>query len=218
MTHSSFPGLWERPTAAPYTGRFVTLTPLDAEEDAPELYAVSHESPERERIWRYMWHGPFADEATFREYLTTREGKDEPVFFTVHSRELNKRVGQISILNIVPEAGRAELGHIWYAPEVQKTKTNTECVYLLLRHLFDDLGYRRAEWKCNDANAESKRAALRLGFQYEGLFRQHMVIKGKNRDTAWFSILDSEWPILRATMERYLTEEGLSLTELNRNG
>ena len=148
-------------------------------------------------------------------YLAEREGKAEPLFFTAHSRELGRRIGQISILNIVPEAGRAELGHIWYAPEAQKTKINTECAYLLLRHLFDDLGYRRAEWKCDNANAESKRAALRLGFQYEGLFRQHMVIKGKNRDTAWFAIIDSDWPALRANMERYLADDGVSLTQMN---
>ncbi len=124
--------------------------------------------------------------------------------------------GMISILNIEPLHGRAELGHIWYSPSMQRTKVNTESVYLLLRHLFDDLKYRRAEWKCNNANAASKRAAMRLGFQYEGLFRQHQVVKDENRDTAWFSMLDSEWPRRKANLERWLYEDdSVSLSQLN---
>jgi RimJ/RimL family protein N-acetyltransferase len=218
MIHTPFPPSWERPRADSYKGNFATLTPLNADTDVPELYACSHLSPERERIWKYMTAGPFENQEAFHAYCASREGKEESIFFTVHSHALQRRIGQIALLNIVPEAGRAELGHIWYAPEAQKTKINTECVYLLLRHLFDDLGYRRAEWKCNNENAESKRAAERLGFRYEGLFRQHMVIRGENRDTAWFSLLDSEWQERRQNFERYLSGDNISLTELNRNG
>jgi RimJ/RimL family protein N-acetyltransferase len=109
------------------------------------------------------------------------------------------------------------LGHIWYSPLAQKTMVNTETTFLLLRYLFDELGYRRVEWKCDNANAESKRAARRMGFRPESVFRKHMIVKGKNRDTAWFALIDDDWPAIRANFEAYLSTPGLSLTELNRS-
>lgn len=208
------PEFWERPQRRVFEGQFVVMKPLEPARDAAPLFAASHSEAEKEKLWRYMTYGPFAEVNAYRAWMETVASGGDPLFFTVHQNE--KACGVISILNIDPLHGRAELGHIWYAPFVQRTKVNTESVYLLLCHLFDDLGYRRAEWKCNDANQASKRAALRLGFQYEGLFRQHMVIKGQNRDTAWFSMLDNEWPRRKAHLERWLYEDNSpSLSQLN---
>jgi RimJ/RimL family protein N-acetyltransferase len=199
-----------------FEGEHVTLARVAPDADAAALYAVSHGAPEVERLWAYMPYGPFAGEAAMHAWLASIEGSRDPVFYTVTSHAHGRKVGMISILNIVPEMGRAELGHIWYGPLAQKSAVNTEATFLLARHLFDDLGYRRVEWKCDDRNAESKRAALRMGFQPEGVFRKHMIVKGENRDTAWFAIIDDDWPALRANFETYLATPGLSLTELNR--
>ena len=128
------------------------------------------------------------------------------------------RLGMVCFLNIDARMRHLELASIWYAPFVQRSNVNTESIYLLLRHAFDDLGYRRVEWKCDSLNARSRKAALRLGFEFEGIFRQHMVVKGRNRDTSWYAMLDGDWPAIRRNMERWLyaNEDGqLSLTALN---
>ena len=125
-------------------------------------------------------------------------------------------MGMISVMRITSAHGVAELGHIWYGLAAQRSPVNTESVFLLLRHLFDDLGYRRVEWKCDAENVRSRAAALRLGFRFEGIFRQHMVVKGLNRDTAWFAMLDTDWPARKANFERWLADGGrTSLSELN---
>ena len=209
-----FPESWPRPQWRDFEGQFVTLMPLNATRDVSALYEVSHGTPEVKNLWRYLPYGPFENVNAYGEWLEKNALCDDPLFFTVHQNA--QACGVISILNIEAQHGRAELGHIWYAPTVQRTKVNTESVYLLLRHLFDDLKYRRAEWKCNNANEASKGAALRLGFQYEGLFRQHQIVKGENRDTAWFSMLDSEWPQRKANFEKWLYEDdSVSLSQLN---
>lgn len=211
-----FPAAWPVPPRQPHAGRHVRLTPLQADEDAAELYQASHESPAAREIWRYLTHGPYADEAGFHAWLHKAQAGADPLFFTVSTQPTERRVGMISILRITPAHGAAELGHIWYGLAAQRTPVNTESVFLLLRHLFDDLGYRRVEWKCNAENARSRAAALRLGFQYEGLFRQHMVVKGQNRDTAWFALLDTDWPARKAGFERWLADDGrTSLSTLN---
>ena len=235
-TAGQFPATWPVPPHRAHEGRHVRLTPLRAEEDAAELYQAGHEPPEAREIWRYLPYGPFANEAEFREWLRGLQEGTDPIFFTVRAGDLQspsgdaggrggdskspapgRPVGMISILRIAPAHGTAELGHIWYGLAAQRTPVNTESVFLLLRHLFDDLGYRRVEWKCNTENARSRAAALRLGFQFEGLFRQHMVVKGRNRDTAWFSMLDADWPARKANFERWLADGGRSsLSELNR--
>lgn len=231
-----FPAAWPVPPRQTHEGRHVRLKPLRADEDAAELYQASHESPEAREIWRYLPYGPFASEADFREWLRGLQEGADPLFFTVRAGDLQspfggadgrsgdckspapeRRVGMISIMRITPKHGTAELGHIWYGLAAQRTPVNTESVFLLLRHVFDDLGYRRVEWKCNSENARSHAAALRLGFQLEGLFRQHMVVKGRSRDTAWFAMLDTDWPARKANFERWLADEGrTSLSELNR--
>lgn len=209
-------GHWERPTASGFEGQHVAVSRVDPAADVGDLYAVSHGTPEFEALWNYLPYGPFVDQEAMRQWLASIVASEDPRFYSVTSRARQQRVGMVSIMNIVPEMGRAELGHIWYSPLVQKSVVNTEVTYLLLRYLFDDLGYRRVEWKCDNRNEASKNAALRLGFQYEGLFRQHMVVKGQNRDTAWFAIIDAEWPAIRANFETYLATPGLSLARLNR--
>ena len=201
-----------------YEGRFVNLHPVDPEKDAAELYRSSHGSPDNNRLWTYMAYGPFADEATMQQWLQGCKASADPLFLTVGSKELNQRVGVVSFLNIVSAMRSLEVGNIWYAPIVQHTKVNTEAIYLMLCEAFDVLNYRRVEWKCDALNARSRKAALRLGFSFEGIFRQHYIIKGRNRDTAWFAMLDRDWPKVERNMQRWLYSgaEGLSLTELNR--
>ena len=191
-------------------GRTVSLLPLDPERDAPALYRASHGTPERERVWTYMPRGPFDGESALGDWYRSMAEPGDPLFYTVVDSANEAPIGIVSLLSIEPVHGSIEIGHIWYAPERQRTSANTEACYLLLREAFDRLGYRHMEWKCHGLNARSRAAALRLGFRYEGLFRQHYIVKGRNRDTAWFSILDSEWPAIRAAMERWLAWDDAS--------
>lgn len=210
-----FPDCWPSPQRRVFEGQFVSLAPLDAARDAAELFAITHGSPDIEALWDYLPYGPFASANAMRDWLLSMQKSDDPLFFTVFDQK-KRSVGNLSLMSVAPGHGRAEIGHVWYAPIVQRTKVNTESVFLLLSYLFDELGYRRAEWKCNNRNEASKKAALRLGFQYEGLFRQHLVVKGENRDTAWFSMLDNEWPRYRANFRRWLYEDDSpSLSQLN---
>ncbi|MEQ2007914.1 MAG: GNAT family protein [Limisphaerales bacterium] len=224
-----FPATWPVPPRQVHEGRYVRLTPLRADVDSAELYRAGHEPAEAEEIWRYLPYGPFASEADFRDWLRSVQDGADPLFFTVRAGDLQspsegppgksgdykrpapgRRLGMISIMRITPAHGVAELGHIWYGLAAQRTPVNTESVFLLLRHLFDDLCYRRVEWKCNSENSRSRAAALRLGFQFEGIFRQHMVVKGRNRDTAWFAMLDTDWPARKANFEKSLAGAGRS--------
>lgn len=204
------------PTRHALSGRFVTLLPLDPARDAAGLYAISHGTELRERLWTYLPYGPFADQTALRDWLDVQAQSLDPLFFTVMDNARQQPLGMVSFLSIVPAMRRLELGHLWYGPDAQRTRANTESIYLMLRESFA-LGYRRVEWKCNALNDRSRAAALRLGFRYEGLFRQHMIVKGQNRDTAWFAMLDHEWPAVQTNMERWLyaNEAGLSLTQLN---
>ena len=208
---------WSPPQRIERRGQFVALTPLDAAADLAELYQASHDPVEYQSVWTYLPNGPYADSVAMQTVLQRFQHAPEFVFFTATSLELQRKIGQIAIMSIDANHGRAELGHIWYSPLVQRSKINTEATYLLLAYLFDDLGYRRVEWKCNNENIPSRTTAQRMGFVYEGLFRQHMLVKGRNRDTAWFAMLDHEWPQRKANFERFLySGEAVSLTELNR--
>lgn len=206
---------WERPSLSGLQGQHVSLSRVDPDADIADLYELSHRTDEFKALWTYMFNGPFADQQTMYKWLSAVKDSQDPLFFTVYSHALQRKVGLFSLLNIVLEMGRLEFGNIWYSPVAQRTRVNTEVTYLFLRYALDELGYRRIEWKCDNRNESSKRAALRMGFKYEGLFRKHMVVKGQNRDTAWFSIIDEEWPALRANFERYLSSGDLSLTQLN---
>ena len=196
-----------RPERAPLVGAEVRLEPVYVAAHAESLYRLSHGGPEDAALWTYLPYGPFADQGAFEGWLAERAASTDPLFFAVINRQSGQASGMASYLNIVPAMGCIEIGHIWFAPRLQRTRAATEAIFLMMRHAFDDLGYRRLEWKCNALNQASMRAARRFGFTYEGIFRQHMVVKGRNRDTAWFSLLDREWPAVRAAFERWLAPD-----------
>ncbi len=190
-----------RPTRAAIEGDLVRLEPVDVERHESDLYAAQAEAPE---IWEYLPDGPFADAGDFHRWLAGRAASDDPLFYAIVDRASARALGMASYLRITPEHGVIEVGYIWYSPALQRTRMATEAMYVMARRVFDELGYRRYEWKCNALNAPSRRAAMRLGFTYEGVFRQHMVVKDRNRDTAWYSMLDSEWPAAKAAFEAWL--------------
>ena len=194
-----------RPERRPLTAVRFELQPLDPDRDADDLYRVGHEGPGADMLWTYMPYGPFDDRDAVHAWLTRCAASDDPLFFAVVERDTGRRVGMCSFLSIVPEMQRIEIGHIWYAPPLHGSGISVEVAWMLLSEAFERLGYRRVEWKCNALNERSRRAALKLGFVFEGVFRQHMIVKGRNRDSAWFSMLDRDWPAARAALERRLS-------------
>jgi RimJ/RimL family protein N-acetyltransferase len=201
------PSGWERPHRRELEGRLVRLEPLSRERHAADLFEASHRDEAARRVWTYLFQGPFPDLAAYEGWLTAAEVSEDPLFLAIVDRADGRAKGQASLMRITPEMGVIEVGNIWYAPEIQRTAQATEAMLVLFAHVFDGLGYRRLEWKCNALNAPSRRAAERLGFAYEGAFRQHMVVKGRNRDTAWYAMLDREWPGVRAALEAWLEPE-----------
>jgi RimJ/RimL family protein N-acetyltransferase len=155
-------------------------------------------------LWLYLFEGPFPDRAAFDAHLRRMAASEDPLFFAILDRASGPAVGYAAYMRIEPVHRVIEVGSILYTPQLQQTALATEAMYLMARHVFEDLRYRRYEWKCNALNAPSRRAALRFGFTFEGIFRQHMIVKGRNRDTAWFSMLDSEWPARKESFERWL--------------
>jgi len=218
------PGLY--PARVPLDGRYARVEPLHPIDHAQELWDASHDAPTdvTDRIWDYLPYGPFPSFDAFRAWLRTCSASADPTFFAIRDGRTGKAAGMASYLNIRPSDGVIEIGHIWLAPSLQRSREATEALYLMIRHAFDDLGYRRVEWKCNALNEPSRRAAARLGFAYEGTFYRHVIVKGRNRDTAWFSILAEEWPPIRANFEAWLAPENFdadgrqiqSLGEMNR--
>jgi RimJ/RimL family protein N-acetyltransferase len=209
-----------RPERKTLRGRFVLLRPLDADGDAEALFAVSHPPAGNPAIWTYLPFGPYSDVDAMRADLLEKQRSDDPLFFTVIPVEAGSPSGVVSYPRIVPEFGVIEIGHIWFGTPMQRTAAATEAIYLLARHVFDDLGYRRLEWKCDALNSASRRAAERFGFTFEGVFRKHLVAKGRNRDSAWYAMLDDEWPSVRAGFERWLDpgnfdDEGIQRTSLS---
>ncbi len=195
------------PGRQPLEGAYARLEPVEVAAHAASLYGGSHTRPEDAALWTYLAYGPFPDQGAFTAWLEERARSTDPLFFAVVDPESGKASGMASYLNIVPAMGCIEIGHIWFTAPLQRTRAASEAIFLMMRHVFDDLGYRRLEWKCNALNEASMRAARRFGFTYEGTFRQHMVVKGRNRDTAWFSLLDREWPAVRAAFERWLATD-----------
>jgi len=192
------------PQRREHHGRYVVLRPLEPARDAEPLYAHSHAPTGDPSIWTYLFEGPHESVEVYREELEGKAASDDPLFFVVTTPEDERPLGMISYLSVVPEHGLIELGHIWFSGELQRTPAATEAVYLLAKHAFEELGYRRLEWKCNALNAPSRNAALRFGFEFEGIFKQHRVVKGHNRDTAWFAITDKRWPAVNAAFETWL--------------
>jgi RimJ/RimL family protein N-acetyltransferase len=190
-----------RPRRAVLNGLRVRLEPLDRERHGGELLAAAEGD---RHLWDYLPYGPFADADAFGEHLERQASSDDPLFYAVVDAASGRAAGVVSFLRIEPAHGCIEIGHIWFGVALQRTAAATETIQLLARHAFDDLGYRRLEWKCDAANARSRRAAERFGFGFEGIFRQHMIVKGRNRDTAWYAILDGEWPAVSAGFEAWL--------------
>jgi RimJ/RimL family protein N-acetyltransferase len=189
------------PLRQPMRGRTVTLEPLDASKHAAPLWKAVMG---RDAVWQWLSEGPFAAEADFTADVGRKQAASDRVYFAIVPATTGKAAGYASYLRMEPTHGVIEVGNILYSPALQRTTAATEAMYLMARHVFEDLGYRRYEWKCNAENAPSRRAAQRFGFTFESIFRQHMVIKGRNRDTAWFAMLDSEWPARKAAFERWL--------------
>jgi len=185
-------------------GDRVRLEVLDSGRHGESLFTSSHAAG-AERLWEHLPYGPFASQGEFTAWLGEREASPDPLFFAVVDSKSMQALGMCSFLRMVPQHGVIEIGHIWFAPAMQRTRQATEAIFLLAKHAFDDLGYRRLEWKCDSLNVASRRAAKRFGFTYEGIFRQHMIVKGRNRDTAWFSMTDGEWPLRKAAFEEWLS-------------
>jgi RimJ/RimL family protein N-acetyltransferase len=201
-------------------GRYAVVEPLDSRIHAESLFEASHDEITRENIWRYLPYGPFADLSAFRSYLRTCTASADPLFYAIADRRSGIATGVASLMTIEPLHGSIEIGHIMLGAPLQNTAAGTEGLYLLMSHAMDDLGYRRLEWKCDAANAPSRSAARRLGFIFEGYFAQHRIVKGRNRDTTWYSILDSEWPAIRMCFEQWLDpanfdEQGRQKTSLS---
>jgi RimJ/RimL family protein N-acetyltransferase len=183
-------------------GRYVRLEPVDPPAHAEALWSAAVAGEGADEVWTYMPYGPFDRAVDLRSWLESVAPSADPLFLVVSTSD--GPVGMAAYLNVDAAMRRLEIGHIWYAPSAQRTEANTETTFLMLREAFERLGHRRVEWKCDALNERSRAAAIRLGFTFEGVFRQHMVVKGRNRDTAWFSMLDRDWPQARAAFERWL--------------
>ena len=193
-----------RPERIVLTGEVVRLEPLEPARHGDELFAASHGA---DSTWTYLPYGPFAGRAEFIAWLAERAPLDDPLTFALVDRASGAASGLASLMSIVPDHGVIEIGHIWLSPRLQRTRQATEAIYLMARYAFDELGNRRLEWKCDSLNAGSRRAAKRFGFVFEGIFRNHRIVKGGNRDTAWYSITDAEWPRCRAAFEAWLSAD-----------
>jgi len=191
------------PPQTPMSGRFCTVRPLDPARDAAQLFAAYADDRDG-RMWTYLPRGPYASLDEYRSWAEAAYRTDDPLVHAIIDNASGEAVGTANYMRIEPEVGVIEIGSITYSPRLQRRPAGTEAMYLMMRRVFDELGYRRYEWKCNSLNEPSRQAAVRLGFQYEGLFRQATITRGHNRDTAWFSIIDSEWPALRTAFERWL--------------
>ncbi|MDO8885125.1 GNAT family N-acetyltransferase [Pseudotabrizicola sp.] len=203
---------WSPPPLPPagltLEGKRIRLEPLEADDHAADLFAAfsGHDA-----LWDYMPYGPFSSASAYHRWVKDHQGRNDPVFFALRDTTTGHAVGVTSYLRISPEAGSIEVGHICLSPALQRTPAATEAMYLMMDWAFA-AGYRRYEWKCNALNLPSRSAAQRLGFSYEGIFRNHMVSKGRNRDTAWFSVIDSEWPALREAFAAWLSPVNFDAT------
>ena len=190
-----------RPVAEEMAGRYAALAPLRADSHAALLF---REFAGHDHLWDYMPTGPFSSAAQYHRWVRDQEDQADPFFYAIRNRDSGKWEGVASYLRIDPKAGSIEVGFITLSPALQQTRAATEAMYLMMKWAFE-AGYRRYEWKCNALNRASRRAAQRLGFSFEGVFRQATVVKGRNRDTAWFSVIDKEWPALKEAFEAWLS-------------
>ncbi|WP_271898221.1 GNAT family N-acetyltransferase [Candidatus Phyllobacterium onerii] len=193
------------PAREPLEGRYVRLEPLDAAKHGDGLYKASSVADAGERF-KFLFENPAEDREAFGAWLEKVEASKDPLFFAVIDKASGKVAGRQTLMRIDPAFGVIEIGNIYWGPLISRKPAATEAQFLFMKYAFE-LGYRRYEWKCNNANEPSKRAAERFGFKFEGVFRQHMVQKGKNRDTAWYSVIDGEWPALKAAYEAWLSPD-----------
>ena len=184
-------------------GRFCRLEPVDVDRHGSALWSAHSSAPDG-RHWAYLSHDRPATEAAFLELLSRMAQSVDPLHWSVVDRRDEAATGTLSLMRIDPAHGVIEVGHVNFSPALQRTRASTEAQYLMMRYVFEDLGYRRYEWKCDSLNARSRATALRLGFSFEGIFRQAVIYKGRSRDTAWYSVVDREWPQLREGFERWL--------------
>ncbi len=190
------------PARVPIDGRYLRLEPL-APLHAEALFEIgSH--PDRERLYRYLPEEGVGSLADCGRWIAAKLAYSDPLFFVCVDKKNGRIVGRQALMRITPEHGVIEIGNILWGPEMARSRLATEALFLMARYVFDDLRYRRFEWKCDSLNEPSRRAALRFGFEFEGIFRQHLVVKGKNRDTAWYAMLDRDWPAIRSAYERWL--------------
>ncbi|MFD1200226.1 GNAT family N-acetyltransferase [Brucella gallinifaecis] len=193
-------------------GHYVRLEPLDAQKHGDELFAASSVD-DADRRFTWLFEFPPQTREDFQPWLDKASTSEDPLFFAVIDKASGKVAGRQALMRIDPVHGAIEIGNVYWGPLISRKPAATEAQFLFMQYVFDELGYRRYEWKCNDDNAPSKRAATRFGFQFEGTFRQHMIAKGKNRDSAWFSIIDSEWPALKQAYQAWLAR-----TNFDRDG
>lgn len=194
------------PVATTMNGRYIRLEKLDPKRHGEDLWEALQGPQSDAQLWDYLPYGPFNDLELFYIWLDGYAISNDPLGFCVVDQHTGKAEGILSLMSIVPAHGRLEVGHVAFAASMQRTPKGTEAVYLAAKLAFGQ-GYRRVEWKCDNANLRSRRAALRFGFTEEGAFRQHMIVKGKNRDTAYFSMVDSEWPVIEHAFESWLALE-----------
>jgi RimJ/RimL family protein N-acetyltransferase len=191
------------PGREPLLGRYCRIEPVDVERHLDDLYQA-YSSAADGRDWTYLQVGPFDSLAAYREHLTRIATLSDPLHYALIDLASGKAVGTLALMRIDRGNGVIEVGHVTYSPLLKRTRIASEAIFLLMQHLFEDLGYRRFEWKCDSLNSPSRAAALRYGFKFEGIFRQAVVYRGRNRDSAWFSVIDGEWPALREGFMQWL--------------
>ena len=196
-----------KPDMRPLHGLWMLLEPVSAKKHAKALYDSFAESDPEGHVWTYMGYGPWQNFEQFEAWVVEREAARDPWFNAFVRRDTHKASGMGAFMRCDAANGVIEIGHIWMSPGLQQTREATEAIFLLIRHCFDDLGVRRLEWKCDALNAPSRQAAERFGFTFEGIFRQHFIVKGRNRDTAWYAMLDKDWHRVRVSFEAWLRPE-----------
>lgn len=198
-----------RPGNAPMIGYLVRLERLDPGRHGTDLHAANAADPDDARSWTYLPYGPFAGLADYAPWLDRIAAAQDPLFFAVCDARTNRALGLLSLMRTDPANGVIEVGHIKLSRDLARTAAATEAIYLVMARVFDELGYRRLEWKCDALNAPSRAAAERLGFRFEGIFEQAVIVKGRNRDTAWYALLDRDWPRVRAAMQAWLSPDNI---------
>ncbi len=197
------PSASPRPVRLTLDGKTVKLVPLDAHDHLEDLW-ITTGGPDNEHLWTYLFEWPFQNRWSFEAYLQRKQESEDPLFYTIIDKISGRAAGWAAFMRMDPLNRVLEVGNIMFSPKLQRTYGATEAMYLMAQYALGDLHYRRYEWKCDALNEPSRRAALRLGFKFEGVFRQHMIVKGRNRDTAWYSIIDTEWPARKQAFEKWL--------------